>query len=44
LWPLLLERAEAEAMAIVAVMKEQHHAIATAHEEKAVLPLAEKSG
>jgi hemerythrin-like domain-containing protein len=81
LWPLLLERAEAEATEIVAVMAEQHQAIAAAHheavlrlgvrcrfgrdaeefatvlddlvrvltehtalEEKAVLPVAEKSG
>ena len=33
LWPLLLERAEAEATEIVAVMEEQHHAIAAAHDE-----------
>ena len=33
LWPLLLERAEAEAIEIVAVMDEQHHAIAAAHDE-----------
>ena len=33
LWPLLLERAEAEATEIVAVMGEQHHAIAAAHDE-----------
>src|ERR1700754_1115254 len=33
LWPLLLERAEAEATKIVAVMGEQHQAIATAHDE-----------
>src|SRR6201996_1879315 len=33
LWPLLLERAEAEATEIVAVMEEQHHAIASAHDE-----------
>jgi hypothetical protein len=81
LWPLLLERAEAEATQIVAAMGKQHHAIAAAHdeavhrlgdwcrfgrateefatvlddpvrvltehtalEEKAVLPVAEKSG
>ena len=81
LWPLLLERAESEATEIVAVMGEQHQAIAAAHdeavhrlgdwcrfgrdaegfatvldelvqaltehtapEEKAVLPVAEKSG
>src|SRR6201986_5496559 len=30
LWPLLLQRAEAEAMEIVAVMEEQHRAIAAA--------------
>src|ERR1700733_9469881 len=33
LWPLLLERAEAEAAQIVAVMEQQHHAIAAAHDE-----------
>jgi Hemerythrin HHE cation binding domain len=33
IWPLLLERAEAEATAIVAVIEEQHHAIATAHDQ-----------
>ena len=33
LWPLLLERAEAEAREIVAVMEEQHRAIAAAHDE-----------
>src|ERR1700749_2426945 len=33
LWPLLLERAEAEATEIVGVMEEQHRAIAAAHEE-----------
>jgi hemerythrin-like domain-containing protein len=33
LWPLLLERAEAEATEIVTVMAEQHHAIAAAHNE-----------
>jgi hypothetical protein len=33
LWPLLLERAEAEATEIVAVMEEQHQAIAAAHDE-----------
>jgi hemerythrin-like domain-containing protein len=33
LWPLLLERAEAEATKIVAVMGEQHRAIAAAHDE-----------
>ena len=33
LWPLLLERAEAEATKIVAVMEEQHQAIAGAHDE-----------
>jgi hemerythrin-like domain-containing protein len=33
LWPLLLERAEAEATQIVAVMGEQHQAIAAAHDE-----------
>ena len=33
LWPLLLDRAEAEATEIVAVMEEQHHAIAAAHDE-----------
>jgi hemerythrin-like domain-containing protein len=33
LWPLLLERAGAEATAIVAVMEKQHHAIAAAHDE-----------
>jgi hypothetical protein len=33
LWPLLLERAEAEATQIVAVMEQQHHAIAAAHDE-----------
>ena len=33
LWPLLLERAEAEATEIAAVMEEQHHAIAAAHDE-----------
>src|ERR1700722_8793443 len=33
LWPLLLERAEAEATEIVAVMEEQHNAIAAAHNE-----------
>ena len=33
LWPLLLERAEAEATEIVAVMEEQHRAIAAAHDE-----------
>jgi hemerythrin-like domain-containing protein len=33
LWPLLRDRAEAEAAAIVAVMKGQHHAIAAAHDE-----------
>jgi hemerythrin-like domain-containing protein len=33
LWPLLLERAEAEAREIVAVMGEQHQAIAAAHDE-----------
>jgi hemerythrin-like domain-containing protein len=33
LWPLLLERAQAEATEIVAVMGEQHHAIAAAHDE-----------
>jgi hemerythrin-like domain-containing protein len=33
LWPLLLERAEAEATQIVAIMEQQHHAIAAAHDE-----------
>ena len=33
LWPLLLERAEAEATQIVAVMEQQHQAIAAAHDE-----------
>ena len=33
LWPLLLERADAQATEIVAVMEEQHHAIAAAHDE-----------
>jgi hemerythrin-like domain-containing protein len=33
LWPLLLERAEAEATQIVAVMGKQHQAIAAAHDE-----------
>jgi hemerythrin-like domain-containing protein len=33
LWPLLLERAEADAAQIVAVMGEQHQAIAAAHDE-----------
>jgi hemerythrin-like domain-containing protein len=33
LWPLLLERAQAEATQIVAVMEQQHHAIAAAHDE-----------
>jgi Hemerythrin HHE cation binding domain len=33
LWPLLLERAQAEATRIVAVMEQQHHAIAAAHDE-----------
>jgi hemerythrin-like domain-containing protein len=33
LWPLLRERAEAEATEIVAVMGEQHRAIAAAHDE-----------
>jgi hemerythrin-like domain-containing protein len=33
LWPLLLERAEAESTQIVAVMGEQHQAIAAAHDE-----------
>jgi hemerythrin-like domain-containing protein len=33
LWPLLLERAEAEATEIVAVMGEQHQAIAAVHDE-----------
>jgi hemerythrin-like domain-containing protein len=33
LWPLLLERAEAQATEIVAVMGEQHQAIAAAHDE-----------
>jgi len=33
LWPLLLERAEAEATQIVAVMEQQHRAIAAAHDE-----------
>jgi hypothetical protein len=33
LWPLLRERAEAESTEIVAAMGEQHHAIATAHDE-----------
>jgi hemerythrin-like domain-containing protein len=33
LWPLLLERAEAEATEIVGVMEEQHRAIAAAHDE-----------
>ena len=33
LWPLLPERAEAEATEIVAVLEEQHHAIAAAHDE-----------
>jgi hypothetical protein len=33
LWPLLLERAEAEATKIVAVMGAQHEAIAAAHDE-----------
>lgn len=33
LWPLLLERAEAEATDIVTVMVEQHHAIAASHNE-----------
>src|ERR1700754_3500464 len=33
LWPLLLERAEAEATEIVAAMGEQHQAIAAAHDE-----------
>ena len=33
LWPLLLERAEAEATQIVAAMGKQHHAIAAAHDE-----------
>jgi hypothetical protein len=33
LWPLLLERAESEATEIVAVMGEQHQAIAAAHDE-----------
>jgi hemerythrin-like domain-containing protein len=33
LWPLLLERAVAEATEIVAVMEEQHQAIAAAHDE-----------
>jgi hypothetical protein len=33
LWPLLLERAEAETTQIVAVMEQQHHAIAAAHDE-----------
>ena len=33
LWPLLLERAAAEATQIVAAMEQQHHAIATAHDE-----------
>jgi hemerythrin-like domain-containing protein len=33
LWPLLLERAEAKATQIVAVMEQQHHAIAAAHDE-----------
>jgi hemerythrin-like domain-containing protein len=45
LWPLLLERAEAEAEAteIVAVMGEQHQAIAAAHDE-AVLRLGDWCG
>jgi hypothetical protein len=33
LWPLLLERAEAEATEIVAAMEKQHQAIAAAHDE-----------
>ena len=33
LWPLLLERAEAEATQIVAVMEQQHRAIAAAHDD-----------
>ena len=33
LWPLLLERAGAEATKIVAVMGEQHRAIEAAHDE-----------
>ena len=33
LWPLLVERGEAEATEIVAVMGEQHQAIAAAHDE-----------
>ena len=33
LWPLLLERAGAEATEIVAAMEEQHQAIAAAHDE-----------
>ena len=33
LWPLLLERAAAEATEIVGVMGEQHHAIAAAHDQ-----------
>jgi Hemerythrin HHE cation binding domain len=33
LWPLLLERAEAEATQIVAAMGKQHQAIAAAHDE-----------
>jgi hemerythrin-like domain-containing protein len=33
LWPLLLERAQAQATQIVAVMEQQHQAIAAAHDE-----------
>ena len=33
LWPLLLERAETEATEIVAAMRQQHRAIAAAHDE-----------
>ena len=43
LWPLLLERAQAEATQIVAVMEQQHHAIAAAHDE-AVLRLGDWCG
>ena len=36
LWPLLLERAEAEATEIVAGMGEQHRAIAAAHTKRSI--------